>query len=183
MTLDADDKRILTSIARSSLAAAVAGKPYSPPATGRPALLAKCGCFVTLKTGGRLRGCIGCFTSPAPLYQTVAEYTRHSALDDPRFVGDRLGPADLAKVAMDISVLSPLETCREPEKIVPGVHGIFVSDGGRQGCFLPQVASEMHWTVEEFWGHCCRDKAGLAWDAWRNPGVRLSTFTAEVFEC
>lgn len=183
MRLDDDDKLILGKIARESVAAATVGDPYSPPPTDRPALLEHRGCFVTLKTAGRLRGCIGCFTSDQPLFRTVAAYARHSALDDPRFAGDRLGTADLAGLEMDISALSPLETTREPEKIIPGVHGIYVSAHGRSGCFLPQVATETGWNVEEFWGHCCRDKAGLEWDAWRKPDAVTKIFTAEVFDC
>ena len=183
MTLDGDDRRIVARLIRESLAAAVTGREYVPPRQDRPALLEKRGCFVTLKTRGELRGCIGCFTAERPLYQTVAAYARHSALDDPRFSGRRLRPEELESVAVDVSILSPLEPCAEPEAIVPGVHGIHVSNGTQSGCFLPQVATETGWSVEELWGHCCRDKAGLDWDAWRKPGIRLMTFTAEVFDC
>ncbi len=50
------------------------------------------------------------------------------------------------------------------------------------GCFLPQVAEETGWSVEEFWSHCCRDKAGLDSDAWRRPDAERMTFTADVFD-
>lgn len=183
MTLGESEKRILGNIARESLASALAGRAYQPQPLYNPPLLERRGCFVTLETDGRLRGCIGCFTSTHPLYLTVAEYTRHSALDDPRFVMNRLREADLPDVAIDISALSPLEECRDPENITLGVHGIYVVKNGRHGCFLPQVATETGWTVEEYWGHCCRDKAGLDWNAWREPGIELMTFTAEVFKC
>ena len=182
MNLEAGDKRILGRLAWESLRRAIAGGEYRPDDPGRPVLLEKCGCFVTLKTGGALRGCLGCFTSDRPLYRTVPEYAALSATEDPRFAHNRLKPSDLPRVDMEISVLTPLEPCPEPEQIVPGVHGIYVSSGARSGCFLPQVATEMNWGVEDFWGHCCREKAGLDWDAWRRPGVRLMTFTADVFE-
>lgn len=177
------EKRELGMIARKSLTAAVNGLPYAPaaPAEGLPALMEKRGCFVTLRTHGALRGCLGCFVSNMPLYQTVAEYARHSALNDPRFSGSRLKPDELAEVEMEISVLTPLEPCRDPEKIELGKHGIYVNGEGGSGCFLPQVATEMNWSVEDYWGYCCRDKAGLAWDAWRQPETDLMTFTAEVF--
>ncbi len=84
---------------------------------------------------------------------------------------------------MDVSVLSPLEPCADPEAILPGVHGIYVRRDGFSGCFLPQVATEQKWGVDELWGHCCRDKAGLEWDAWKKPGIELMTFTADVFVC
>lgn len=181
--LDADDRKVLGEIARSSLRASLSGKRCDPAEPGRAALDARCGCFVTLKTDGRLRGCLGCFQSSEPLWRTVAEYTSYSACDDPRFVHDRIRPEDFDRVAMDISVLTPLEPCADPAGIALGVHGIYVKKGGRSGCFLPQVATEQRWGVEEFWGHCCRDKAGLEWDTWREPGVDVRTFTAEVFEC
>lgn len=182
-TLSETDRQALGTIAREALAAAVSGTPYQPADPGRPALHEKRGVFVTLKIGGRLRGCLGCFASDKPLYRTVAEYARHSALDDPRFGNDRLRQEELPLVTMDVSALTPLERCAEPEAIVPGVHGIYVARGGRSGCFLPQVATEMGWDVRDFWGHCCRDKAGLAWDDWRDPATTVMTFTAEVFDC
>ncbi len=180
--LDDEDRRVLGRIALESLAAALAGRPYEPAAPGRPALLERRGCFVTLRKDGELRGCLGCFASDRPLYLTVAAYARHSALEDPRFGGRRLAPADFPSVAVEISALTPLVPCPDPENIVLGRHGIYVSKGGRSGCFLPQVASETNWSVEEFWGHCSRDKAGLGWNAWREPGTTVMTFEAEAFE-
>ena len=182
MTLATEDRDILESIVRDALAAALKGESYRPndPPAGRGALQAKGGCFVTLKTGGRLRGCIGCFESAQPIYKTVAEYTRHSALDDPRFTANRLTADELSGVDIDISILSPLARCDDPTAITPGVHGIYVRKGMQSGCFLPQVAEETGWSLEEFWGHCCRDKAGLSWNAWLEPGVELLTFTAEI---
>lgn len=182
MTLDADDKEALAKIAREALKDAVVGKSRQPSDPGREALLERRGCFVTLKTGGRLRGCLGCFVSDQPLYRTVAEYAAYSATEDPRFAGDRLRPDDLPDVGVEVSVLAPLEPCPEPEKIVLGKHGIYVRADGRSGCFLPQVATEMRWGLEEFWGRCCRDKAGLPWNAWRDPKTELMTFTTETFD-
>lgn len=154
------------------------GEEYLPADPGLAELEMKCGCFVTLKTQGNLRGCLGCFTSPEPIWKTALAYARHSALDDPRFGGRRLRADELDRVEVSISVLSPLAPCADPEAIRLGVDGIYVKSGGRSGCFLPSVARETGWGVEDFWGHCCQDKAGLEWDAWRRPGVELYTFTA-----
>ncbi len=183
-TLTDRDKRFLGAIARAALTAAVRGEHYAPPApdTDSPALLAHCGCFVTLKTDNALRGCIGCFTANQPLYQTIAAYTRASALEDPRFTNNRIRESELPRVALDISCLTPLAPCAEPEKITLGTHGIYVRNGRHAGCFLPQVATETGWNVEEFWGHCCQDKAGLPWDAWKRPDTECLTFTAEIFD-
>lgn len=173
---------VLGRMVREALGAAVRGEVYEPEDPGRAELEGRCGCFVTLRTGGELRGCLGCFTSEEPLWRTAVEYARYSALEDPRFSGRRIRPEELGGVGVSISVLSPLERCFDPEGIRLGVDGIYVRGGGRAGCFLPSVARETGWGVGEFWGHCCRDKAGLGWEAWRGEGVELYTFTAEEVE-
>ncbi len=182
MALGDNERRVVGEIARASLAAAVEGRAYEPADPGLPALEERCGCFVTLKTNGQLRGCLGCFVSDNPLWQTVADYARHSALSDPRFTRNRLTPREVPDVEMEVSVLSPLEPCADPEAIIPGVHGIYVKRGPQSGCYLPQVATETGWGVDEFWTSCCRDKAGMPPDAWREPGTECYTFTADVFE-
>ncbi|HOX05065.1 MAG TPA: AmmeMemoRadiSam system protein A [Planctomycetota bacterium] len=180
--LSAEARRELLAIARAALAAAVRGEP-APPVAGRsPELAAPCGCFVTYKNGGRLRGCIGCFTSDRPLAETVAEYARISATQDWRFAGDPITPAELDDIDVEISVLSPLVPIGNPLDLELGVHGIYIRRGGRSGCFLPQVATEHGMSKEQFLSECCAGKAGLAPDAWRDPKTSVSVFTAEIVE-
>jgi len=174
-------KRRLLQIARASVEAAVNGRPLPAVQENDPDLQAPCGCFVTLKTHGNLRGCLGSFTGRGPLYKLVNQMARASATDDPRFFGSRLTPADMPDLEIEISVLSPLKRIENPLDIQLGVHGIYVRRGYASGCFLPQVADETGWSKEEFLGHCCQDKAGLSWDAWRDPETEVFTFTAEVF--
>ena len=50
---------------------------------------------------------------------------------------------------------------------------------GRSGTFLPQVATETGWTLDEFLGHCARDKARIGWDGWKD--AELFVFEAIVF--
>lgn len=180
--LEEEEREALLRIVCQALQAAVTGEAYRPMDPGYPALRGQGGCFVTYKTHGQLRGCIGCFESAEPLYQTVARYAHASAREDPRFLDRPLTLVDLPGVRIDISVLSPLERTAEPEAITLGVHGIHVRRGMQSGCFLPQVATETGWSVEEFWGMCCRHKAGLPAGAWRDPGTECSIFTAEVVE-
>jgi AmmeMemoRadiSam system protein A len=178
--LSPDSRRALLRIVREGLAAAVRGEPEPEARSDDPALQGPGGCFVTYKTAGRLRGCIGCFEAPPPLYATVAQYARASALNDPRFIGDRITPEELPAVEIEISVLSPRERISDPLDLEIGVHGIYVTAGGRSGCFLPQVATEHHMSKEQFLSECCAGKAGLAPDAWRSPGTEVYTFTAEI---
>jgi AmmeMemoRadiSam system protein A len=173
-------RRELLEIARRSLEAAVRREPPPRVESRSPELKRSGGCFVTCKNGGRLRGCIGCFESEAPLAATVAEYAAISATRDPRFRSDPITPEELPEIDLEISVLSPLERIADPLQIELGVHGIYVRQGGRSGCFLPQVATEHGMSKEQFLSECCAGKAGLSPDAWRKPGTEVLVFTAEI---
>lgn len=176
-SLTEEERRTLLATARASIAARFEGKaaplPASTPALGRP-----CGAFVTLKIGGRLRGCIGRIAATAPLAETVRDVALSSAFDDPRFAPLERG--ELERVAIEVSVLSPLRRTRDPAQIRVGTHGVLVRRGGRSGLLLPQVATEQGWGLEEYLAHACR-KAGLPDDAWRDPETVIETFTAVVF--
>lgn len=175
-----ENRQRLIAIARKSLEAAVKGQP--PPEVDERAeeLRRPCGCFATLKTRGNLRGCLGNFISDKPLFQLVGEMARSSALDDPRFAGNRIRPEELDEVEIEISVLSPLEKTDDPMGIELGKHGIYIKRGLARGCLLPQVATEHGWSKEEFLACCCARKAGLSPEAWKDPGTEVFVFTAEI---
>jgi len=147
-----------------------------------PELQGKQGAFVTLKTDGKLRGCIGRFVSDAPLWQTVRAMAVAAATEDPRFVGMRIRPSELPRLKIEVSVLSPLQRIENPLDIELGKHGIYIRRGMRSGCFLPQVATETGWSKEEFLSHCCAGKAGLHPDAWKDPDTEVLVFTAQIIE-
>jgi len=170
----------LVAIARQSVAAAVAGQPQPRFQATHPDLRQACGCFVTLRTSGRLRGCIGCFEASQPLYQVVAEMAESSARRDPRFVFDPLRPEELHDLVIEVSILSPLERIDDPLDFELGSHGIYIKQGGAGGCFLPQVAEETGWSKEEFLTQCASGKAGLPADAWKDPATEVYRFTCEI---
>jgi AMMECR1 domain-containing protein len=60
-----------------------------------------------------------------------------------------------------------------------GRDGVILEKNGRSATFLPQVATEYGWGLEEMLDNLC-EKAGLAKGAWRN-GARFQTYQAEVF--
>jgi AmmeMemoRadiSam system protein A len=135
--------------------------------------------FVTWKKGGQLRGCIGSVEPVRPLWADVQANAVHALLDDPRF--PPATPGELARLQLEISVLSPFVAVSDPLRSVEvGVDGLLVERGHRRGLLLPQVAGEWGWTTPEFLGHACR-KAGLPEDAWRDGRTTISTFSAEVF--
>jgi len=179
--MDEAQRRTLLALARDAVKATVTGAPLPTPQSDDPALTAPCGCFVTLKTRGRLRGCIGQFISDRPLIELVVEMAEASASKDPRFFDHPLTVRDLGNIEIEISVLSPLERTDDPLRLRLGVDGIYIKRGYAAGCFLPQVATETGWSREEFLSFCCSHKAGLPADAWRDPETEVYLFTAEVF--
>ncbi len=171
----------LIEIVRSTAKDAVEGNPIKSMPSNNPELQVKAGCFVTLKHKGRLRGCIGTFTSGDPLWQTVGEMAVASATGDPRFRDDPVTSAEFPELEVEISVLSPLKRVSDPlNEIELGTHGIVIEGQGARGTFLPQVATETGWTLTEFLGHCARDKAGLGWEGWKSPAAKIYTYTATI---
>ena len=136
------------------------------------------GVFVTLHLNGRLRGCIGRFTSNQSLSATIREMAQSAAFDDPRFPSLTKKEAQL--VDIEVSVLSPLKKIASIEEFKLGRDGIYMIKGSRHGTFLPQVAEETGWTTEEFLGHCARDKAGIGWDGWKT--AELYTYQTEIVQ-
>jgi len=134
------------------------------------------GAFVTLHLQGRLRGCIGYIVPQHSLYRTVAEAAQAAAFEDPRF--QPVTADEVKRLAIEISVLSVPQPIR-PEDVVPGLHGLIVTKGGRRGLLLPQVPVELNWDRETFLSQTCL-KAGLPPDAWAQD-IDLESFTAEVF--
>jgi len=139
----------------------------------------KKGAFVTLNEHGELRGCIGNIIGDQPLYLTVRDMSVEAAVNDPRF--SALEPAELKDIEIEISVLSELEKINNPDLIELGKHGVLIKKGYRSGVFLPQVATETHWTKEEFLSNLCTHKAGLPADCWRDGSSDIYIFSAEVF--
>jgi AmmeMemoRadiSam system protein A len=152
------------------------GTPLREPARD-PALKERRGAFVTLKVDGELRGCIGYPLPYKPLDETVIEMAVAAATQDFRF--ESLGPRDLDRTTIEISVLGlPEEVC-SPEAVDVGCHGIVISKGRRRGLLLPQVPVEHKWDRETYLKHGCL-KAGLGPDEWKT-GAKIEVFTAQVF--
>ena len=179
--MNEQQEKTLLKVARDTVEAVIGRRARPKPQSDDPELNANCGCFVTLKNHGRLRGCIGQFTSTEPLIQLVGEMAKASATGDPRFFGDPVTPRELDKLDVEISVLSPLQKTDDPLSLRLGIDGIYIKKGRAAGCFLPQVATETGWDKEEFLSYCCAHKAGLAPDAWKDPNTEVYLFTADAF--
>jgi AmmeMemoRadiSam system protein A len=178
--LSIEAREELLKIARTTVEAAVRGERVMKMPARSEELKGKQGAFVTLKTNGQLRGCIGRFVSEVPLWKIVQQMAVSAATQDPRFVGRRIQPQELDEVEIEISVLSPLQKTDDPLSLELGRHGIYIRQGGRTGCFLPQVATETGWSKEQFLSKCCAGKAGLSSEAWKSRDTEVYLFTAEV---
>ena len=174
-------KETLLKTACDTVKAVITGRPIPKHESDDPQLNVHCGCFVTLKNQGRLRGCIGQFTSEIPLIELVVEMAKASVASDPRFLADPVTSDELEQLDIEISVLSPLKKTDEPLSLRLGIDGIYIKRGCASGCFLPQVAADTGWSKEEFLSYCCAHKAGLATDAWKDAETEVYLFTADVF--
>jgi uncharacterized protein (TIGR00296 family) len=122
---------------------------------------------------------MGTLTAPGPFSGALADVTR-SSLRDPRFTHGPITIEELSDIDIEVSILGPVSQVDDPSGLQAGKHGVVVSQGGRSGCFLPHVAVENGWTIEQFLTECCRQKAGLAADAWRDRQTRIEAFEVEV---
>ncbi|MDP9268459.1 MAG: AmmeMemoRadiSam system protein A [Acidobacteriota bacterium] len=171
-----DERALLLRTAHRAIAAALADRQDLALPDVPAHLNAPRGAFTTLHLEGKLRGCVGYVAAVKPLIQTVAETAVSAAFYDPRFPPVTANEAPHLRI--EISVLALPQPVR-PEHIVPGRHGLIVTQGSRRGLLLPQVAPEHGWDALTFLAQTCL-KAGLPPDAWK-AGATIEAFTAEVF--
>jgi MEMO1 family protein len=174
-----EEKKVLLGIARTTIKSYIneRKRPEIEASGYSGNMKLHAGAFVTLTFHGELRGCIGQFTSDKPLYQLIQDMAIASSTQDPRF--EPVSPEEVNRLSIEISVLSPMRKISSPKEIVLGKHGIYIRKGSASGTFLPQVATGTGWNVEEFLGHCARDKAGIGWDGWKT--AELYVYEATVF--
>ena len=171
------DRETLLGIAREAITASFGDPPG--PATERSGQVDRhAGAFVTLHTGGELRGCIGHVEADKSLADVVASCAVSAAKSDPRFAP--ITSSELGALHVEISVLGEFEPVHSLAEIEVGRHGLLIEDGWRRGLLLPQVAPEWGWDAAQFVAQTCR-KAGLPLDAWPSRGATLYRFEAEVF--
>lgn len=177
--LTREDKKELLSIARVTISRYIKnGKVPELDTTAYPeSLMTHCGAFVTLHENGRLRGCIGNFSPDEPLCEVVQQMAVSASTRDYRF--PKVTADEIKKLEIEISVLTPMKKIASADEIELGKHGVYIRKDHRSGTFLPQVATETGWTLEEFLGHCSRDKAGIGWDGWKDAEIFI--YEANIF--
>lgn len=133
--------------------------------------------FVTLKKGSHLRGCIGDIFPRQPLYRSVIINAINASVNDRRFLP--VSGNELNDITVEISALTVPKPIASPDEIRIGIDGVVLNKNGRSAVFLPQVAPEQGWDVNQMLTQLSR-KAGLAADAWKE-GANFLVFQADVF--
>lgn len=175
--LTSDQRAELLAIARRAIRERVRGLASAGGPPADPRLEAVGAAFVTIHQRGQLRGCIGYVDPIKPLTEAIAHCAAAAATGDPRFPPVTL--EELTHLEIEISVLSPLRRIADPSEVEVGTHGLYISQAGRHGLLLPQVASDLRWDRETFLRQTCL-KAGLPADAWKT-GAEIQVFTADHF--
>ncbi|MBN1653383.1 MAG: AmmeMemoRadiSam system protein B [Deltaproteobacteria bacterium] len=137
----------------------------------------KYGVFVTLKKDGMLRGCIGNIWPVATLINGLIGRAADAATHDHRF--QPVTPGELDQLEVEVSVLTKPERVESYREIEIGRHGMVITKNGRSAVYLPQVAPEQGWNLEQTLSSLSL-KAGLPQDAWRQA-AQFEVFEAQVF--
>jgi uncharacterized protein (TIGR00296 family) len=82
-------------------------------------------------------------------------------------------------IKIEISALTVPAPISSPDKIRIGIDGVVLKKNGQSAVFLPQVAPEQGWDVNQMLTQLSI-KAGLPPDAWKD-GASFLVFQAEVF--
>lgn len=183
--LTTEEQELLLQLARQALEEGVSGGQLEsidmedlPPRLRRDGVS-----FVTLTSGGRLRGCIGALEANHPLAEDVRQHAVAAALHDYRFPPVQI--EELEDISIEISHLTepkPLEYI-DPDDLLtlihPGVHGVVIRDGMRRATFLPQVWEKIP-EPESFLSSLCQ-KMGASPDLWRRKIIEVLIYQVEEF--
>jgi AmmeMemoRadiSam system protein A len=179
--LDLDIRKSLLDLARGAIRESLGGCAAAEATAEDSSLQQPAGCFVSLHNLQThvLRGCVGRLDAQQALWLAVRDSAR-SVLTDPRFREHPVTLAELPRLEIEISVLSPLRAAGHPLDFDLVEHGIYLMMGGRTGCFLPQVARETGWSKEQLLTRLCTEKLDMPAMTWKHPEARLFTFTAVI---
>lgn len=182
LTVEAVDGAALARLAVSTVRARLLGRPVPDEVPARPALVAPGASFVTLETGGKLRGCIGTIEAARPLYLDVIRNAQR-AMRDPR-----LPPVEAAEwPALDVKVAvltpgGPIPAGTRAEftaALRPGVDGVLLTDGQRRATFLPAVWAKLVEPVR--FVDALLNKGGWPAGGWP-AGLTASTYTTGEYD-
>jgi uncharacterized protein len=140
--------------------------------------------FITLTSGGQLRGCIGALDAYQPLAEDVRVHAVAAALKDPRF--PPVKEEELSGIQIEVSRLTPPVVVEYKDaddllsQLRPYVDGVILHDNSnRRVTFLPQVWEKIPHPAE-FMNNLCY-KMGVEPDLWRREHFEVLTYQVEEF--
>jgi len=176
---DAQQETLLA-IARRSIAYYLrTGSNPPDPTVSDTALLKNRGCLIKLIVDGKTRGTSGYLLPVKRLAAAVAELAMRAATGGGRF--DALKPQELARTIIQITVVSePVTISKDAEVIIKRhglvlmyqerVAGVLLTDdviqSGSSGVAIDRLLSFNRMTRND----------------WKSPGVKIQTFTVQVFQ-
>jgi hypothetical protein len=176
-----EDKKQLLALARKTIVYALRNRRVPQASelgiTINEAMRCPRAAFVTLKKNSKLRGCIGDIFPQRPLYKSVILNAINACVNDRRFPA--VAEAECKDIAIEISALTVPKPVGSPNDIRIGIDGVVLNKEGHSAVFLPQVAPEQGWDVNQTLTHLSL-KAGLPEDGWRE-GASFLVFQAVVF--
>lgn len=181
--MNAEKNKILLELAKNSIKEELEGVKLTDEKTALekfPELKNESACFVTLRSNGNLRGCIGSIIPHRPLVEDIIQNAKSAAFRDPRFAP--LGKEEFKNIDLEISILTVPEkldyedTKDLKSKIRPNIDGVIIRLDSYQATFLPQVWEELP-SFEQFFSHLCM-KAGLSGNCLENH-PEIYTYQAE----
>ncbi len=193
--LSENDKKQLLTLARKTITRYLKDKqvPESTEAgiTISEAMRVPRAAFVTLKKNALvqksvkekpqevslLRGCIGDIFPRRPLYKSVIGNAINAAVHDRRFRPVTIDECN--DITIEISALTAPKPISSADEIRIGIDGVVLNKDGRSAVFLPQVATEQGWDLNQMLTNLSL-KAGLTGDAWKE-GASFLVFQAVVF--
>ena len=145
---------------RQSIISAINNDEFIPRRI--PTVLTEYGAtFVTLKTDGKLRGCIGSIYPTKPLILDIIDNARNAAFQDSRF--NPLTAEEFDNLNFSVSILSSIERINFKDerdllsKIYP--HGIILIERDKRAVYLPVVWEQL--PDREIFLNSLKEKAGL----------------------
>jgi hypothetical protein len=124
-----------------------------------------------------LRGCIGDIFPRRPLYKSVIGNAINAAVNDRRFRPVTIDECN--DITIEISALTAPKPISSPDEVRIGIDGVVLNKDGRSAVFLPQVAPEQGWDLNQTLTNLSL-KARLSGDAWKE-GASFLVFQAVVF--
>ncbi len=98
----------------------------------------RAGVFVSLKKGGRLRGCIGTISSTQPsIADEIIKNAVSAGTGDPRF--EPVAEDELGSLVYSVDVLGEAEPIGSMEELDAKRYGVIVTKGYRRGLLLPNL--------------------------------------------